>query len=43
MFFSRDTASCQEKSLAAHFSANKPHEDLHYSQYMQQKVIMHQK
>ena len=31
MFSSRDTASCQEKSLAAHFSANKPHEDLHYS------------
>ena len=30
-FFARDTASCQEKSLAAPFSANKPHEDLPYS------------
>ena len=27
-FFARDTASCQEESLAAPFSANKPHEDL---------------
>ena len=30
-FFARDTASCQEKSLAAPFSASKPHEDLPYS------------
>ena len=30
-FFARDTASCQEKSLAAPFSANKPHVDLSYS------------
>ena len=27
-FFTRDTASCQEESLAAPFSANKSHEDL---------------
>ena len=30
-FFARDTASSQEKSLAAPFSANKSHEDLPYS------------
>ena len=30
-FFARDTASCQEKSLAAPYSANKPHVDLSYS------------
>ena len=30
-FFARDTASCQEKSLATPFSVNKPHEDLPYS------------
>ena len=30
-FFARDTARCQGKSLAAPFSANKPHEGLPYS------------